>query len=97
GHVTGVQTCALPIFGQIVAGGALNRGAVEQILVDSALAAGLTEREARATIASGLRAGADNPRRPPERETVAAPAARPTAAGPSIEPEGGVEGKGGGW
>jgi hypothetical protein len=51
-------------LGQIVAGGALERRVVEQVLVESAIAVGLTEREARATISSGLRSGGERPRGP---------------------------------
>jgi hypothetical protein len=58
-------------LGQIVAGGALDRAVVEDVLAHSAMASGLTEREARATIASGLRGGAEHPRRPPDRQPLA--------------------------
>lgn len=51
-------------LGQIVGGASLDRGEVEPALVDSALAAGLTEAEARATIESGLSAGQLQPRWP---------------------------------
>jgi hypothetical protein len=64
-------------LGQIVAGGALNRAEVERVLVESAVGSGLTEREARATIASGMRAGAQHPRRPSEREPRAVAASNP--------------------
>jgi hypothetical protein len=55
-------------LGQIVAGGELEREVVEGVLIESAVASGLTEREARLTVASGLRAGAQHPRTPPGRE-----------------------------
>lgn len=49
-------------LGQIVADGLLSRGEVEAALLAAAIAAGLSEREARATIASGLEAGIAEPR-----------------------------------
>lgn len=49
---------------QIVAGGALDGPEVEHLLLERALAAGLSEREARATITSGFSAGARQPRGP---------------------------------
>ena len=49
---------------QIVAAGGLDGGDVERLLLERALAAGLSEREARATIASGFTAGARHPRGP---------------------------------
>jgi hypothetical protein len=58
-------------LGQIVAGGGLDRTVVEQTLLASALESGLGEREARATIASGLRAGAERPRQAPAPEAPA--------------------------
>ena len=51
-------------LGQIIGGGALDPGEVEALLVDRAAGIGLGEREARATIASGLSAGARQPRGP---------------------------------
>jgi hypothetical protein len=51
-------------LGQIIGGGALDPGEVEALLVDRAAGIGLSEREARATIASGLSAGARQPRGP---------------------------------
>jgi bifunctional DNA primase/polymerase-like protein len=54
-------------LGQIVGSGALNADDVECLLLDRATAIGLGEREARATIASGLSAGARQPRWPTER------------------------------
>ncbi|MGH3370991.1 MAG: bifunctional DNA primase/polymerase [Nocardioidaceae bacterium] len=51
-------------LGQIVAGGGLDADEVECLLLDRAGRAGLGEREARATIGSGLSAGARRPRSP---------------------------------
>jgi hypothetical protein len=62
-------------LGQIVAGGALDREVVERVLIDSAVTSGLTEREARMTVTSGLRAGAQHPRTPPGNEPQVAGAA----------------------
>lgn len=49
-------------LGQLVAGGELPRTEVTERLVPAALGRGLTEADARRTIASGLRAGARKPR-----------------------------------
>jgi hypothetical protein len=49
-------------LGQLAATGALDLATVAAQLVDAAANAGLTEHEARATIASGLRAGINQPR-----------------------------------
>jgi hypothetical protein len=54
-------------LGQIIAGGALDADEVERLLLDRAASIGLGEGEARATISSGLSAGARQPRRPAER------------------------------
>ena len=54
--------------GEFVAGGELDRADVERQLFDVALRIGLGEHEARATIRSGLDAGARNPRTAPEPE-----------------------------
>ncbi len=52
------------LLGKDVAAGRLDRAATEAALLDAAQAAGLPAREARATIASGLRASlGDSPRR----------------------------------
>jgi hypothetical protein len=51
-------------LGQLVAGGHLDETAVVAELLDAAATAGLGEGEARATVASGLRAGASFPRHP---------------------------------
>ncbi|MFI7534020.1 bifunctional DNA primase/polymerase [Streptosporangium sp. NPDC049376] len=52
-------------LGQLVAGGALPEGEVTQLLTDAAIRTGLSEGEARRTIASGFRAGARRPRSVP--------------------------------
>lgn len=52
-------------LGMLAAGGELDEDLVEDELLTAALAAGLPEREARASIRSGLRAGAKEPRRRP--------------------------------
>jgi hypothetical protein len=51
-------------LGQIVAGGHLEADDVTATLTEAALAAGLTPKETRATIASGLWAGVVQPRHP---------------------------------
>jgi len=67
-------------LGQLVAGGALERGEVEAGLLAAARSAGLTEKESRATIASGLKAGAEHPRGVPE------PRQRPQEAHTLVNP-----------
>ena len=54
-------------LGQLVAGGELEQAEVEAALMDAAKAAGLPEREARKTIASGMSAGEREPRTAPLR------------------------------
>jgi hypothetical protein len=54
-------------LGQIVGSGALDADEVEHLLVNRATAIGLGEREARATITSGLSAGTRQPRLPADR------------------------------
>ena len=54
-------------LGQIVGSGALDADEVERLLLDRATAIGLGEREARATIGSGLAAGTRQPRLPADR------------------------------
>ncbi|WP_399942898.1 bifunctional DNA primase/polymerase [Streptomyces sp. BBFR25] len=49
-------------LGQLVAGGELDAYEVTEKLIEAALSVGQSEREARRTIASGLRAGAHRPR-----------------------------------
>ena len=80
---------------QIVAGGALEGTEVEHLLLERALAAGLGEREASATIASGFSAGARQPRGPApggiDLRTVHLPGTpsaslrAPAAKGPSVD------------
>jgi hypothetical protein len=71
-------------LGQIAGAGALDADEIERLLLDRATAIGLGEREARATIASGLSAGARQPRLPADRtidlRTVPLPAT-PSSAG----------------
>lgn len=55
------------VLGQIVAGGHLGHDDVADLLGQAGLAAGLSEREIRMTVTSGLNAGARRPRHPPER------------------------------
>jgi hypothetical protein len=50
-------------LGQLVAAGLLDAGAVVAALLDAALRAGLGDKEARATIESGLGAGLQHPRK----------------------------------
>ena len=56
-----LNTAALKVF-QIVAGGSLFEEEATRALMDAGLASGLTEQEARATIASGRAAGLKEPR-----------------------------------
>lgn len=51
-------------LGQIVGGGLLDRAEVETALADAAHRAGLSDREVRLTIQSGLDAGSRSPRQP---------------------------------
>jgi hypothetical protein len=50
-------------LGMLVAGGELDGALVEDALLAAAFEAGLSEGEARASMASGLRAGTREPRR----------------------------------
>jgi hypothetical protein len=52
-------------LGQLVAGGALDPAATEDLLVNAAVQTGQSESAARRTIMSGFRAGAQRPRRVP--------------------------------
>jgi RecA-family ATPase len=54
-------------LGQLVGADALSQGEAERHLLATALAIGLDEKEARATIASGIEDGKANPRQIPER------------------------------
>lgn len=64
-------------LGQIIAGGQLDEGDIEGLLVNNAMAVGLGEREAVATVQSGLGAGETSPRGP----------AAPEVRSPDPEPE----------
>ncbi len=55
-------------LGQLFAGGLLERGLIINELLDAALAAGLSEHEARSTIDSGLKAGEQKPRKAPAKK-----------------------------
>ncbi|MFC8095256.1 bifunctional DNA primase/polymerase [Streptomyces sp. NPDC057301] len=61
-HNTALYIASVAL-GQLVAGGELDAHAVTEQLVAAGLSVGQGEREARRTIASGLRAGANRPRR----------------------------------
>lgn len=65
-------------LGQIAGAGLLDGYSVTESLVDAAVNAGLGEREARRTIASGLRAGMAHPRAPSGAAHTAAPNAETT-------------------
>lgn len=73
---------------QIVAAGGLDGGDVERLLLERALAAGLSEGEARATITSGMSVGTRHPRGPAtthiDLRTVHLPGT-PTAGGRRVE------------
>lgn len=56
--------------GQLVAGGVLDAATVQSELLSAAMLAGLSEREATSTIASGLKAGARTPRGVPAPTTA---------------------------
>ena len=58
-------------LGQIVGTGVLAEDTVERVLSESAVAAGLGDRESIRTIRSGLSAGRQHPRRPVERDLSA--------------------------
>lgn len=65
-----------------VAGGQLPDGMVASMLLDAAMAAGLDDKEANATIASGMGAGARTPKTCPQGSTASrAPRQEPHAAG----------------
>ncbi|NLF13898.1 MAG: DUF3987 domain-containing protein [Anaerolineaceae bacterium] len=82
-------------LGQLVGAGLLDRGEVERRLLAAALAAGLEEREARATLRSGLDAGREQPRAVPgggQRTAVVIRAPAPTGGGlPGREAEHGFQ------
>lgn len=56
-------------LGQLVAGGVLDEHEVTTALIDAAVRSGLGGREVGLTIGSGLAAGAQTPRRPPDRRS----------------------------
>lgn len=57
------------VLGQIVGGGYLDRNVVASLLEQAGVAVGLSARETAMTVESGLGAGEDNPRHPPDRPT----------------------------
>ncbi len=73
-------------LGQIVAGGALARSEVEERLTQAAIGACLTAPETRATLRSGLAAGAREPRAAPERTIEVPPTVVEAAAGMAANP-----------
>lgn len=77
-----LNTAALKL-GSLVAGGDLNEHEVRNALLDAALAVGLSETEATATINSGMSAGMARPRtapeRPPTRQRLAVATSTSTA------------------
>ncbi len=73
-------------LGQLAAGGALDAGEVESELLASAKLAGLDEREAVRTIASGMKAGAEKPRSAPQRTAVASRPAPAQLVSPDDRP-----------
>ena len=64
-------------LGQIAAAGIIDADTIRNILTDSALGAGLGNREIDATIRSGLTAGLRHPRGPRQRDTAAVDATMP--------------------
>jgi hypothetical protein len=78
-------------LGQIAGAGALDADEIERLLLDRATARGLGEREARATIASGLSAGARQPRLPAEKtidlRTVPLPGTASTTRSRALAPK----------
>ena len=65
-------------LGRLVGGGELSEALVVQTLLCAALAVGLSEYEASATIRSGLRAGMAIPRRAPQAESGWQPLRKPS-------------------
>lgn len=75
-------------LGQLVEGGEIDQDRVESELLAVAADIGLAEREAAATIGSGLTKGRTQPRRAPERSRDGRrPPARPAGPGRPREPE----------
>ena len=72
GHRNDVLNRAAFNLGQIVGGGHLDRPVVESALMAAAVTVGLEEREAAATLRSGLEAGLKEPRGP-KGEKVSSP------------------------
>lgn len=56
-------------LGQLIGAGRLSDGIVRRLLLSTAVAIGLSEHEAQATIASGMRDGMAAPRQVPERQS----------------------------
>jgi putative DNA primase/helicase len=74
-------------LGQFVAAGLLVRSDVESALADQAMALGLRDREAEATIRSGIESGLREPAVVPEPKQRTRPAPRPSpSAGSAPEP-----------
>lgn len=71
---------------QLIHTGGISEATIRAALQDAAQACGLPPGEAKATIASGIRAGLQHPRPIPERQRPAPPPPRPAAA-PNIDPE----------
>lgn len=74
-----LNECAYNL-GQLVAGGALGQAEVERSLLTIALMIGLAEKEARATIGSGMKAGAAQPRSAPDPRPGSRPPPSPRLA-----------------
>jgi hypothetical protein len=72
---------------QLVAAGHLGWEETEAALVDMGLAVGLTPHEVVKTVASGMRAGATQPRQVPERPDQATPVSTIDPPGPQVELE----------
>jgi hypothetical protein len=72
-----LNTSAFAI-GQLVAGGEIDPLDADEALISAAIAAGLSELEARRTVRSGLEAGREHPRSAPPREAPT----RPTVTAP---------------
>ena len=71
---------------QLIHTGGISEATIRAALQDAAQACGLPPGEAKATIASGIRAGLQHPRPIPERQRPAPPPPKPAAA-PTIDPE----------
>jgi hypothetical protein len=77
--------------GQLVAGGEIDQTEAESALMDAAMTCGLTEGEARKTMASGMSAGMKEPRSAPVVDvpgvTIIFPTPTPRAVAPVCPPE----------